>query len=195
MGKFRVASESAWAMGIVPPAVAPSPGPTTSLTTEGPRFWRGVGKRGREVGEATAAAAPRELGFLGSRVSMFSSEKKESGGGELQRENTKKREGAVVTAPDLYNTQKVQILLTKLRAAVRTNKESENTSQWQREPKHIFLHWRRTRKCGPKKFPTEIDEKTTKTPISVGNFFGAVLLDTITRTNISGVILFNYFVA
>ena len=78
------------------------------------------------------------------------------------------------TAPNLYmyNTQKVQILLTKLRATVGTNKESENTSQWQREPKHIFLHWRRTRKCGPKKFPTEIDEKTTKTPISVGNFFG-----------------------
>ena len=68
--------------------------------------------------------------------------------------------------------KKVQILLTKFRAAVRTNKESENTSQWQREPKQIFLHWRRTRKCGPKKFPTEIDEKTTKTPISVGNFFG-----------------------
>ena len=36
------------------------------------------------------------------------------------------------------------------------NKESKNTSQWQREPKHIFLQWRRTQKRGPKKFPTEI---------------------------------------
>ena len=40
----------------------------------------------------------------------------------------------MLTAPNLYNAQKVQILLTKLRATVRTNKESENTSQWQREP-------------------------------------------------------------
>ena len=58
--------------------------------------------------------------------------------------------------------KKVQILLIKLRATVRTNKESENTSQWQREPKHTFLHWRRTRKCGPKKVPLKSTGKQQK---------------------------------
>ena len=38
----------------------------------------------------------------------------------------------------LYNTQKAQFFLMKFRAAVRSVKETEDTSQWQREPKNTI---------------------------------------------------------
>ena len=48
--------------------------------------------------------------------------------------------------------EKIPKLLIKLRARVRSNKEFENTSQWQRDPKNTIPQWSRTPKCDPKKF-------------------------------------------
>ena len=56
------------------------------------------------------------------------------------------------TAPFLYNPRKIPELLINLRARVQTNKEFENTSQWQRHPKNKVPQWSRMPKCDPKKF-------------------------------------------
>ena len=63
--------------------------------------------------------------------------------------------------------------LMKLRARVWSNKESENTSQWQCGPNNTIPCWDRTPKRDPKKFPTEL--KNTKTENFFGSHFGVRL--------------------
>ena len=63
--------------------------------------------------------------------------------------------------------RKIPNSLIKSRARVRTNKEFENTSQWQRDPKNTIPQWSRTPKCDPKKFSILVFFS------SVGNFFGS----------------------
>ena len=50
--------------------------------------------------------------------------------------------------------------LMKLRARVRSGKETKNSSQWLPEPKNMIRQWSRTLKCDPKKCSTEL--KNTK---------------------------------
>ena len=63
--------------------------------------------------------------------------------------------------------------LMKLRARVRSVKETKNTSQWLPEPKNTIRQWSRTPKCDPKKFPTEL--KNTKIANLFGSHFGVRL--------------------
>ena len=53
------------------------------------------------------------------------------------------------TAPRVYNPRKIPNSLRKLRARVRSVKETKNTLQWLTVPKNTIRQWSRTPKCDP----------------------------------------------